>query len=453
MQASTRLADSVRGGGRVPFAAPGRRLAFEVGSSLCRRLRPGWVPRARYPWRPPLALADAVAPLLLDSLNRTLLVAAGQTADLAHCLEHVSPRVHTRTLLPAASSDSSRTARRRTSAAHAPGRHKQPALRSSCDPEMLALSPSPSDDEQLADVYVLRPSPHCAPQTAVVWVRWLAARAALDVRGTRARPIRVLVACELQWPPDVLVMHLLQRLPTTSGVRIERVERVHFDEEADEAARDGADGAHASLEAYPDTAERSFERLGQWGVVSLVHIELQRGTMSAGAGRESGAMSVGGGADGGMDAVKSSESAAATGGGVNADRPVGDVTDAGEAGRERARAAHSMPRDGLCGPTLYETEHVGECFVDEAKWRYAGTGMWSVGRTHYSMDARTTAPVLNNISSLADCVAMCTWLCPRCRFVSFSRANDDCSWYADCNMLNLMPSPGATGYVTVEVHK
>ena len=113
----------------------------------------------------------------------------------------------------------------------------------------------------------------------------------------------------------------------------------------------------------------------------------------------------------------------------------------------------------MCGETRYESEQVMECFAEQAGTnRFAGTGSWSVRRTHFSMDERggtdaSTAPALNNITSLADCVEMCACLCPRCRYVSYSRRNHDCSAYAKCDMRRLAPSPGETGYVSVAVRQ
>jgi len=60
-------------------------------------------------------------------------------------------------------------------------------------------------------------------------------------------------------------------------------------------------------------------------------------------------------------------------------------------------------------------------------------------------------------ASLSTCVDMCS-CCSRCRYVSFSAVNRDCSWHSECSMdsLQLMPGvPEAHGdsYVTVEVAK
>ena len=60
----------------------------------------------------------------------------------------------------------------------------------------------------------------------------------------------------------------------------------------------------------------------------------------------------------------------------------------------------------------------------------------------------------NHIRSLADCAARCRSSCAECRFVSFSAAHDDCSWFSAhmCNMSSLMPAP-STGldYATTTV--
>ena len=46
------------------------------------------------------------------------------------------------------------------------------------------------------------------------------------------------------------------------------------------------------------------------------------------------------------------------------------------------------------------------------------------------------------IPNLAACVARCEWAnCSSCNFVSFSLENEDCSWYASCDLSNLLPLP------------
>ena len=58
-------------------------------------------------------------------------------------------------------------------------------------------------------------------------------------------------------------------------------------------------------------------------------------------------------------------------------------------------------------------------------------------------------------SSLAHCVQRCC-ACARCRFVSFSKSNGDCSWFTDCAQARKMPTvraqtEGKDRYITVEV--
>ena len=39
----------------------------------------------------------------------------------------------------------------------------------------------------------------------------------------------------------------------------------------------------------------------------------------------------------------------------------------------------------------------------------------------------------NGVNSLGECAALCQ-RCPRCAWVSFSLAHDDCSWYHNCTL-------------------
>ena len=52
--------------------------------------------------------------------------------------------------------------------------------------------------------------------------------------------------------------------------------------------------------------------------------------------------------------------------------------------------------------------------------------------------------------ALGDCLKLCE-CCARCRFASFSKANSDCSWFAECNTSSLLRSGPARGYQTVEM--
>ena len=53
--------------------------------------------------------------------------------------------------------------------------------------------------------------------------------------------------------------------------------------------------------------------------------------------------------------------------------------------------------------------------------------------------------------SLADCVAMRRG-CANCNFVSFSRANSDCSWFNACNVSALHSPTYENGKTYVTVH-
>ena len=52
--------------------------------------------------------------------------------------------------------------------------------------------------------------------------------------------------------------------------------------------------------------------------------------------------------------------------------------------------------------------------------------------------------------ALGDCLKLCE-CCARCRFASHSKANSDCSWFAECNTSSLLRSGPARGYQTVEM--
>ena len=82
-------------------------------------------------------------------------------------------------------------------------------------------------------------------------------------------------------------------------------------------------------------------------------------------------------------------------------------------------------RDGVCRATDYG----GDCEHDDL-------GAWQLD------------------GPLGVCVGMCA-CCARCRFVSFSAKNKDCSWYASCDSFETSwAEPAGTsgaGYVTVQV--
>ena len=65
---------------------------------------------------------------------------------------------------------------------------------------------------------------------------------------------------------------------------------------------------------------------------------------------------------------------------------------------------------GHCGETQYESR-TQACEL-------ATSGGWSLKAT--------------GIADLAECAAWCREHCPRCRFVSYNKATDDCSWYEAC---------------------
>ena len=52
--------------------------------------------------------------------------------------------------------------------------------------------------------------------------------------------------------------------------------------------------------------------------------------------------------------------------------------------------------------------------------------------------------------ALADCVRHCA-CCERCRFISFSKANADCSWFSECDTSALLTSDEAGRFHTVQV--
>jgi hypothetical protein len=74
---------------------------------------------------------------------------------------------------------------------------------------------------------------------------------------------------------------------------------------------------------------------------------------------------------------------------------------------------------GYCGRTWRS----GNCTIDDK-------GSWS-------------------LTSLSACRSACL-ACPRCRYLSFSRTERDCSWYTECSLADLRRSPNsAPDYVTL----
>ena len=96
------------------------------------------------------------------------------------------------------------------------------------------------------------------------------------------------------------------------------------------------------------------------------------------------------------------------------------------------RPSDYSPHNGVCGGTSWTTPDV--CSGS------ASCESHQSGAVH----ARE-----NNITSLEQCIQQCE-RCERCNFVSFSLANDDCSWYVDCDMSRLIPTPQAN-YTSVRV--
>ena len=84
---------------------------------------------------------------------------------------------------------------------------------------------------------------------------------------------------------------------------------------------------------------------------------------------------------------------------------------------------------GLCAETTFDP---GDC-------KGGLSGSWEPGAS-------------SGVHSLADCVAACK-CCSACRFISFSAANKDCSWYRSCDLSGLTTDGVAAGYVTLAVHK
>ena len=49
----------------------------------------------------------------------------------------------------------------------------------------------------------------------------------------------------------------------------------------------------------------------------------------------------------------------------------------------------------------------------------------------------------SGVTTIGDCAALCSG-CPRCNYVSFSAAANDCSWYYNCNLDALRTDFGST---------
>lgn len=55
-----------------------------------------------------------------------------------------------------------------------------------------------------------------------------------------------------------------------------------------------------------------------------------------------------------------------------------------------------------------------------------------------------------NIETIDDCVDFCFHYCGRCKYISYSAKERDCSWYSECNIQQLTPHSGAA-FVSREV--
>ena len=60
------------------------------------------------------------------------------------------------------------------------------------------------------------------------------------------------------------------------------------------------------------------------------------------------------------------------------------------------------------------------------------------------------APPRYGLRTLRDCAALCR-TCAHCVFVSFNLANDDCSWYRQCDLGELEDQQG--GYRSMRVRE
>eukprot|EP00966_Prymnesium_polylepis_P083596 1936424-Prymnesium_polylepis.1 len=86
-----------------------------------------------------------------------------------------------------------------------------------------------------------------------------------------------------------------------------------------------------------------------------------------------------------------------------------------------------QPSPGYCAETTFS----GNCTTSSLGW-------WPTYK--------------HRIRSMDDCAAMCR-RCERCAYVSLSLApaNSDCSWFARCDMENLLMPPPESGYKSLRV--
>ena len=94
-----------------------------------------------------------------------------------------------------------------------------------------------------------------------------------------------------------------------------------------------------------------------------------------------------------------------------------------KAAEAEAKAAEAEAK-AVAG-TCAETEFGGDCASDSQ-------GAWAMR------------------GALSDCVRRCR-CCARCRYVSYSRHNSDCSWFASCDLAALKTDGQAASYRTVPV--
>lgn len=88
--------------------------------------------------------------------------------------------------------------------------------------------------------------------------------------------------------------------------------------------------------------------------------------------------------------------------------------------RVRPASVHAVPeatRPGFCAATTSE-DGLGDCEGGESGTLALDDGRFGFGDIH----------------TVEDCAEWCVHFCARCRFVSFSRAANDCSWYHSCNL-------------------
>ena len=102
---------------------------------------------------------------------------------------------------------------------------------------------------------------------------------------------------------------------------------------------------------------------------------------------------------------------------------------------------------------------LGACLMPpahNASWRVGAPGVGYCALTIARGDCwlGDSGTLHENVSSLQSCKRECKHACPRCAFVSWSARNQDCSWYAQCDLRDLRrPPKGAPDYVSVQVRR